>query len=40
VASLSLVYSYVKVNFWDKRNGPEANPPATVQPAGAPAKGK
>jgi hypothetical protein len=40
VASLSLVYSYVKVNFWDKRNGPEANPPANVQPAGAPAKGK
>jgi hypothetical protein len=29
VASLSLVYSYVKVNFWDKRNAP-VNPPAVA----------
>lgn len=40
VASLSLVYSYVKVNFWDKRNLPAANPPAKVQPASPPARGK
>jgi hypothetical protein len=30
VASLSLVYSYVKVNFWDKRNQPVTSPPAKV----------
>jgi hypothetical protein len=40
VASLSLVYSYIKVNFWDKRNLPAANPPAKVQPAASPGKGK
>jgi hypothetical protein len=40
VASCSLVYSYIKVNFWDKRNLPAANPPAKVQPAAPPAKGK
>jgi hypothetical protein len=38
VASLSLVYSYVKVNFWDKRDATQpANPPAKVEP-GKPAR--
>jgi hypothetical protein len=40
VASLSLVYSYVKVNFWDKRDQPVGSPPAKVDHRGAPAKGQ
>jgi hypothetical protein len=31
VASLSLVYSYIKVNFWDKRNQPVNGTPAKVE---------